>query len=156
MYCLFLSSCLPASKTVAKVDGIEVKQKEVDIYMNFLKSQDTSGELPTDEEELKSLEANIIDLFIVRKLLERYAKENNIAVTDKEISEQVQSIIDTYPSEEDFEKYIKEIGVDKKFFEGELSSQILSGKIFNIVTEDVTVTDDEVRKYYEDNKNTYF
>jgi parvulin-like peptidyl-prolyl isomerase len=144
------------SKTVARADGIEIKQKEVDIYMNFLKSQDTSGELTTDEEELKNLEANRIDSLIVIRLLEKYAEQNNIAVTDEEISEQMQSIIETYPSEEDFEKDLKAKGINKKFLEDEFRSYLLGIKISNIVTKDVTVTDDEVRKYYEDNKSTVF
>jgi parvulin-like peptidyl-prolyl isomerase len=144
------------SKTVAKADGIEIKQKEVDVYMNFLKSQSADEELTTDEEELKDLEANIIDSLIVIRLLEKYSEQNNIAVTDEEISEEIQTIIDTYDSEEDFEKDLKEKGIDKKFLEGELSSQILRNKIFNIVTKDVTVTNDEVKKYYEDNKSTVF
>jgi foldase protein PrsA len=144
------------SKTVARADGIEIKQKEVDIYMNFLKSQSTDEQLTTDEEELKNLEVNIIDSLIVIKLLEKYAEENNIAVTDKEVSEQMQSIIDTYDSEDAFEKDLKEKGIDKEFLEGELSSQLLRSKIFNIVNKDVIVTDDEVKQYYEDNKSTIF
>jgi len=153
---LFVFLFAGCSKTVARADGIEIKQKEVDVYMNFLKSQSTDEELTTDEEELKELEANIIDSLIVIRLLEKYSEQNNIAVTDEEISEEMQTIIDTYDSEEDFENNLKENGMDKKFLEGEISGQILRNKIFNIVTKDVAVTDDEVRKYYEDNKSTVF
>jgi len=151
---VFLSA--GCSKAVARADGIEVKQNEVDVYMNFLKNQDTSGELSTDEEGLKTVEAKIIDSLIVTRLLEKYAEENNIAVTDEEVNQQVQSIIDTYTSEEDFEKNLKDRGIDKKFLKNELRSQMLSSKIFDIVTADVVVTEDEVKQYYEDNKNTLF
>lgn len=144
------------SKTVAKVDGIEIKQKEVDAYMNSVISQDTSGEITSDEEKLNALEVDIIDLLIIIKLLERYAEKNNITVTDEEVNEQVKLLMDTYPSEKDFEKYLKEKGIDKRFLEGVLRSQLLSSKIYNKVTADVIVTEDEVKQYYEDNKNTYF
>ena len=144
------------SKTVAKVDGIEIKQKEVDAYMNSIKSQDTSGEITSDEEELNALEADIIDSLIIIKLLEKYAEENNITVTDEEVNEQVKLLMDTYSSEKDFEKYLKEKGIDKRFLEGVLRSQLLSSKIYNKVTADVIVTEEEVKQYYEDNKNTLF
>lgn len=144
------------SKTVAKVDGIEIKQKEVDAYMNSIKSQDTSGEITSDEEKLNALEVDIIDSLIIIKLLEKYAEKNNITVTDEEVNEQVKLLMDTYPSEKDFEKYLKEKGIDKRFLEGVLRSQLLSSKIYNKVTADVIVTEDEVKQYYEDNKNTYF
>lgn len=144
------------SKTVAKVDGIEIKQKEVDAYMNSIKSQDTSGEITSDEEKLNALEADIIDSLIIIKLLEKYAEENNITVTDEEVNEQVKLLMDTYSSEKDFEKYLKEKGIDKRFLEGVLRSQLLSSKIYSKVTADVIVTEEEVKQYYEDNKNTLF
>ena len=144
------------SKTVAKVDGIEIKQKEVDTYINFYKKQSTDGELTQNEDELKTLEAYIIDIIIVTRLLEKYAEENNIAVSSEEVDKQIKLIIDSYPSEEDFEKGLKDMGIDKKFLEDGLRSQLLSSRIYNKVTADVIVTEEEVKKYYEDNKNTLF
>ena len=144
------------NKTVAAADGIEVKQKEVDVYMNFLKSQDTNVELPTDEEGLKSLEANIIDSLIVMKLLENYAEENDITVTGEEIDEQMKAALGNYSSEKDFETALKSMGINRKFLEDYFKSQLISNKIYNIVAADVSVTDDEVRQYYDDNKATQF
>ncbi|MBM3701520.1 MAG: hypothetical protein FJW63_00780 [Actinobacteria bacterium] len=144
------------SKTIARVDGIEIKQKEVDTYINFYKKQSTDGELTQNEEELKTLEANIIDSLIVTRLLEKYAEENNITVSSEEVDKQMGVIIGTYPSEEDFEKGLKDMGIDKKFLVNYFRSLMLSSKIFNIVTADTTVTEDEVKQYYEDNKNTLF
>ena len=156
MLLIFVFLFAGCSKTVARADGIEIKQNEVDVYMNFLKSQDTGGELPTDEEGLKTLEANIVDSLIVMKLLEKYAEENDIAVTSKEVDEQMELLRDQYPSEEDFEKDLEAKGIAKKFLENYFRSQLLSSKIFDVATVDATVTEDEVRKYYEDNKNTQF
>lgn len=144
------------SKTAAKVDGIEIKQNEVDTYINFIKEQSADGQLAQNEEELKTLEANIIDILIVTKLLEKYAEENNITVSSEEVDKQIKLIIDSYPSEEDFEGDLKDKGIDRKFLEDEIRSQMLRSEIFNIVTADVTVTEDEVKQYYEDNKNTFF
>ncbi|MBC8388413.1 MAG: peptidylprolyl isomerase [Actinobacteria bacterium] len=156
MLLIFVFLFAGCSKTVAKVDGIEIKQKEVDAYMNSIKSQDTSGEITSDEEKLNALEADIIDSLIIIKLLEKYAEENNITVTDEEVNEQVKLLMDTYSSEKDFEKDLKEKGINKRFLEGVLRSQLLSSKIYNKVTADVIVTEEAVKQYYEDNKNTLF
>ncbi|MCJ7728209.1 MAG: peptidylprolyl isomerase, partial [Actinobacteria bacterium] len=144
------------SKTVARVDGIKIKQKEVDTYINFYKKQSTDGELTQNEDELKTLEAYIIDSLIVTRLLEKYAEENNIAVGSEGVDKQIKLIIDSYSSEEDFEKGLKDMGIDRKFLENYFRSLMLGSKIFNIVTADATVTEDEVKQYYEDNKNTLF
>jgi len=144
------------SKTVARIDGIEIKQKEVDTYINFYKKQSTDGELTQNEEELKTLEANIIDIIIVTRLLEKYAEEKNITVSSEEVDKQIKLIIDSYSSEEDFEKDLKDKGIDKKFLENYFKSLVLSSKIFDEVTIDVIVTDQEVKQYYNDNKKTLY
>lgn len=144
------------SKTVARIDGIEIKQKEVDTYINFYKKQSTDGELTQNEEELKTLEANIIDIIVVTRLLEKYAEGKNITVSSEEVDKQIKLIIDSYSSEEDFEKDLKDKGIDKKFLENYFKSLMLSSKIFNEVTIDVIVTDQEVKQYYNDNKKTLY
>ena len=144
------------SKTLARADGIEVKQKEVDTYIDFIKSQDTTGEVASDEGKLNDLKASIIDSLIVIKLLEKYAEENNIIVTEEEIEEQVKLVVDNYASEEDFENELKKSGIDRKFIKGELKNKLLRSKIYNNVTANVIVTDKEVERYYEDNKGTLF
>jgi len=143
------------SKTLARVDGIEIKQKEVDIYMNFVNNQGQDGELAESEEELKTLEGNIVDSLIVIKLLKKYAEENNITVSSQEVDEQVESLISTYDSEKDFESALKSMGIDRGFLEDYLKSQIISNKIYEEVTADVEVTDQEVKQYYNDNKEKF-
>jgi len=143
------------SKTLARVDGIEIKQKEVDIYMNFVNNQGQDGELAESEEELKTLEGNIIDSLIVIKLLEKYAEENNITVSSQEVDEQVESVISTYDSEKDFESALKSMGIDRGFLEDYLKSQIISNRIYEEVTADVMVADQEVKQYYDDNKEAF-
>ncbi len=144
------------SKTVARVDGIEIKQKEVDTYINFYKKQSTSSELTEDEEELKTLEASIIDSLIVTKLLEKYAEENNITVSSEEVDKQIELIIGSYSSGEDFKKGLKDMDIDRKFLENYFRSLMLGSKIFEVVTADVIVTDQEIKQYYDDNKKTLF
>jgi len=143
------------SKTLARVDGIEIKQKEVDIYMNFVNNQGQGGELAESEEELKTLEGNIIDSLIVIKLLEKYAEEDNITVSSQEVDEQVESLISTYDSEKDFESALKSMGIDRGFLEDYLKSQIIGNRIYEKVTADVEVTDQEVKQYYDDNKEKF-
>lgn len=144
------------SKTVVRVDGIEIKQKEVDTYINFYKKQSTSSELTGDEEELKNLEASIIDSLIVTKLLEKYAEENNITVNSEEVDKQIKLIIDSYSSEEDFKKGLKDMDIDRKFLENYFRSLTLGSKIFEVVTADVIVTGQEIKQYYDDNKKALF
>jgi len=153
---IFMFVAVGCNKTVAKVDGADIKQKEVDAYINFIKSQSTDEQLIESEEEMGALEANIIDSLIVIELLEDYAQENNITVSGQEVDEQLGLIIDSYPSEEDFEKKLEDVGVSREFLGTELRSQILRSKIYNEVTAGIDVTDKEIKQYYDDNEETLF
>lgn len=153
IFTLLFTGC---NKTLARVDGIEIKQNEVDVYMNFIMNQNEDLALTESEEDLNVLEVNIIDSLIVIKLLERYAEENNITVSSQEVTEQVESVISSYASEEDFNNDLKSQGIDRNFLEGEFESKLLRTKIFNEVTANITVTDQEVRQYYNENKEESF
>lgn len=153
MTVFLITSC---STVVARADGIEISQKEVDKYINFLKSQGGNVEVPETAEELKQLEVNIIDSLIVLKLIGRYAEENNIAVPEEEINDQLDLIIETYPSEQDFDADLESKGVDRDFLVSELKGQLLRERVFVKETLNVIVTTEQAKAYYQENKETLF
>jgi parvulin-like peptidyl-prolyl isomerase len=150
---IFISGC---SAAVAKVNGIEIKQDEVDAYIGFILVQDPEGTANLSEEEMADLEVNIIDSLLVVKLLEQYAEENGITVTQEEIDEQMNTIIASYPSENDFENDLKTKDIDPGFLQYEIKSQILRTKIYTETTASIITTEEIVKEYYEDNRETLF
>lgn len=149
---IFSSGC---SKTLATVDGISIRQSEVRPYLDFLKKQDPES-FPQDEETIKALQIQIVDSLIVIRLLEKYANENNIVVSDDEVENRMKEIINSYPSRSDFDKDLKEKGISKSFLKKEIKAQILREKIFQKVTGDIKIEAEEVKKYYDENKDLLF
>ncbi len=150
----FLS--IGCSKTVASVNGVKIKQSEVDTYLDFLKNQTPDATLPENEEELKSIKTVIINSLIDTRLLEEYADKNGIEVSKEEVNEQFEKIVNSYPSQDDFEKDLKEKEISTKFLKSELESQILISKIFEEVTKDVSISSEQIEDYYNENKETLF
>ena len=144
------------SRTVASVNGVKIKQSEVDTYLDFLKNQTPDAKLPENEEELKSIKTVIINSLIDTRLLEEYADKNGIEASKEEVNEQFEKIVDSYPSKDDFEKDLKEKEISTKFLKSELESQILISKIFEEVTKDVSISSEQVEDYYNENKETLF
>ncbi len=144
------------SKTIASVNGEKIKQSQVDIYIDFLMEQTPSVDLTDDEEGLKALEANIIDSLIVAKLLDEHAGENNIEVREEEIDEQINKIIENYPSESDFEEDLAGKNIGRDFLRSEIQNQILRTKIFDLITNDISISSEEIENYYNENKEILF
>ena len=150
---IFAAGC---SKTIATVNGISVKQDEVEAYVNFLLIQDPEANANLTDEERKDLEINIIDSLLVVKLLEQYAGDNNIVASQEEIDMQIDTIIASYASESEFESDLKNKNVDRKFLEYEIQNQILRNKIYSEATAEVMITEEQAEEYYEENKEEMF
>ncbi len=144
------------SKTLATVNDASIKQNAIDTYVEFLKNQDATSVPEENTEEFKSLQINILDSLIVLNVLEEYADKNNVKITQEEIDAAYQSIIASYPSESDFEADLVAKKISKDFLMGQIESQVLRDKIFADVTKNVTISDAEVKQYYDDNKETLF
>jgi len=144
------------TKAFATVNGIKVSQKEVSDYIEVLRNQNPDSIPPEDEPEFKVLQGNILDSIIVLKLLEEYGRENGIVITEKEINDEYQNIVANYQSEADFKSDLKAKKITQKFLEEQISSQLLQEKIFNKETENANVSDEEIKKYYDDNNETLF
>jgi parvulin-like peptidyl-prolyl isomerase len=147
---------LDFSKTIATVNGAKIKQSEVDVYIEFLKNQDSTQVPAETDPQFKTLQANLLDSLIVLRLLEKYGSENNFAVTQKEIDAQYQTVATGYASESAFEKDLVDKKISKTFLKNELKSELLRNKISASVTKNITVSDAEIQKYYDDNKETLF
>jgi foldase protein PrsA len=144
------------SKTLATVNGSRIKQNAVDTYVEFLKNQDPTSVPADNTPEFKTLQANILDSLIVLNVLENYADKNNFKATQKEIDDAYQEIIKSYPSESDFEKDLVAKKISKNFLMDQIESQVLRDKIFTDATKNITISDAEVKKYYDDNREALF
>ncbi|MCD4669415.1 MAG: peptidylprolyl isomerase [Actinomycetia bacterium] len=150
---IFTAGC---SKTVATVNDISIKQDEVEAYLNFILAQNLEASTNLTDEERKDLEISIVDSILVVKLLEQYAADNNIAASQEEIDMQMTLIIESYESESEFESELKSKDVDRKFLEDEIRNQILRNKIYFETIAGVMVTGEQLKEYYEENKETTF
>lgn len=92
--------------------------------------------------EMKDLVGeNVLNQVIIEKIL-----ENNYKVTDKEVEEQLKK--DKEQLGDQFESYLAQNGVDEKTYKKYIRLNLLQQK----ATYDVKVTDDEIKKYYEQGK----
>jgi parvulin-like peptidyl-prolyl isomerase len=144
------------TKTYAKFDSGKVTQKEMDTYMDFLKNQDPASIPEKTDPQYTVLQQNLLDSIIVMKIIESYAEKNNINVSEKEVADEISALIKNYESEAAFEKDLKDKNLSRSFLNEQVKSQLLRDKVFAQATKDVAVSDEETKKYYDDNAETLF
>ena len=144
------------TRTLAKVDNLKVTEKELSTYLDFLKNQNSSSVPEKSDPQYNVLRQNLLDSIIVLKLIQKYGKNNGFVITDKDVDDELAKLKSNYKSEDEFIKELKTNKITINFLKGQIKNQLLRDKIFAKVTENITVSDEEIKKYYDDNKETLF
>lgn len=155
-------------QVVAKVGKEKYTKQEFDNYftLNQMIAQAMYGqEFPTEGEELEQAQKQYLEYFANDQLTVQLGKNEKIKVdTDKKkISEQVTQFKKSYQEalggEEKYKEILKKNGITTEEFDQYLNdffvdSQYAQG-LQEKVVKDVKISDEEAKKYYEENKKQY-
>ena len=153
-------------KTVlAKVDGEKITRAEVDQLLyytfNYYRSQygDDFEENEDLKETIKSVRTSALESLIEEKVLMSMKDDLGVNFDNdeikKEVDEQVEMYKSQYSEDGEFEEFIASYGYDEKGFEEFLTTQVKLSKIIEAMVADVTVSDEEIQEYYNENIDSY-
>lgn len=152
---------------VAEVNGQKILKadylKQYNVYVSAVAQQYgiDRTELETNKDNtdmLSQIKEDVVDGLINQKLIEQQAAKNNVTLTDddkKQAKDNIQQLKDLY-GQDGFAELLKQEEITESDLEQMILDNILQQKLTDKLTADVTVTDDEIKKYYEDNKATLF
>lgn len=132
----FLVGCSDGgdSRTVATVNKEKITEGELN---KLLQSQYGSTAL---------------DSLITNKIVELEAKKLDIKVSDKEIAEEYKTYTESYGGEEALLKSLESYNMTKKDVEKDIKNYLLTLKVME---DYIDVTDEDVKAYYEENKESF-
>jgi len=93
----------------------------------------------------------VLQSMIRAKAIYALAKKAETKVPDEEVNEAFEKAKARIPAEQ-FEQILKDRGMTEADFKGKLREQLVSQKFFEEKTKDVSVSEDEVKKAYEELK----
>lgn len=149
---------------VAKVGDYKITKGEVDELVEPYLAQ--YGDYENDEslsEQVQNLRVQGLNLLVEDKMLELKAEEMNVMPTQEEIDEQVQSTLDqmieTYGGEDEFNTALENANLTLDEYKENITKNIKSNLIANKVSEelfkDVSITDEDIKAYYEEHKDSF-
>lgn len=107
----------------------------------------------------KTLGANwqemILQSLVDDHILQKEADRRGITPTDQDVAIALERVQQMFPSATEFQKWLDGQGMTLDELESRIRLQTLASDVYNAVTADVTVTEDEVRAYYEKTKDKY-
>jgi foldase protein PrsA len=147
---------------VANVSGEEVKKEEFNKIFNIFKAQyeqQFGTEIWDQEIDGRKFgdvaKEKLLDMLVDEKLQLLKAKELGITVTDAEVNTEVDNAKKYFDSEEKFNEFLKGQSMDLDYFTQSVKKELTISKLVDKMTESISVTDEEVKTYYETNKNEF-
>jgi parvulin-like peptidyl-prolyl isomerase len=138
---------------VARVNGIDIESKYVEFRLNqILRTVDR----PLTVKEKTSIAKDLIEKEVVRELVSQQGKKENLEIDSKIIEKELESLRSFYSSEEDFTKALEVRDITLEYIKKSIRIEITNRQQINTqIKGKINFSDEEVRKYYANNKHKY-
>ncbi|WP_027632559.1 peptidylprolyl isomerase [Clostridium hydrogeniformans] len=151
---------------VGKVDGEKITIADVDERMKPIEDQlkkqygddflkDETAKATYDEKRKMVLDAIVTEKVFLKKATELKFDEDKDKLTE-EVDKQFNEIKEAYKDDEKFNEQIKAAGLTQESLKDMLKNEVLFKKVQDHIFKDVAVTDEAVKKFYDENKDTSF
>ncbi|MDO8886296.1 peptidylprolyl isomerase [Candidatus Oleimmundimicrobium sp.] len=150
---LFLVGC--GNKVAVTVNGKKIYESEVEERIEVLAGQYPEMAESSEGDDRKELREMVLDNLISEALIAEEAVKQEIGVSKSEIDSEVEEIKKSFPDEQSFVEALKQNQMVLADLEGEIKKFLIQQKMMEKVTADIKITDEEVKKHYEDNKESF-
>lgn len=151
-----LAGCggLPKS-AVAEVNGKVITREDLDKEIENVKIQFGGQGFPEQgTPEFTDLEKRLVEQLVTVQIIGFEAEEMDIIITDDEIEDQLDQIKQQAGGEEQFQTALESQNFTEDRLKEQIRLQLLTTRVFEKITEDVEVTDEELLTYYNTNQTS--
>ena len=146
---------LSPTDPVAKVNGTTITRQDLDRAVKVLVSQNRLPQ-PLPAESLKQAEEAALDQLISAELLYQDGQKLEIKDLDKQVEDKISQNKAKFQSVDDFEKALKSVEMtEKDLKEFTRKDIVISNLIKKNIADKTTVTEADVKKFYDDNPDKF-
>jgi parvulin-like peptidyl-prolyl isomerase len=145
---------------VAVVDGTSISRTTLDDLLTRAKKTYTAQKRSFPKagtSEYQSLQTQAVAYLVQRQEYAREAEKLGIDVTDGQITKKLDEVKKQYfgGNQAKFEKGLADQGYTVDTLRDDIRSQLVTEGIYKKVTDDVKITDADVKSYYDQNRQKY-
>lgn len=144
-------------QVVARVNETEITQGDLRAEMNMLMGR-MQGQVPPEqmaqmqEEMLQGAMENLV----IRELLRSEVERKDIEVTDEEVEERVEMLRQQIPPGMTLEEQLAQMDLSVEAFRSNIRMEMAFNKLIEQNVPEVSVSDEEIEAFYEENQEEYF
>lgn len=125
-------------------------------FMDYKKVASVNGESISKNELYDLLVSQYgsdgVDKLITDKIIEKEMKKENLKISQSEINEEMADYIEAYGGEDAFKDLLDSSGVKRSTIEKNMKTYLATKKLLE---PRISITDDEIKTYFEENKDNY-
>jgi foldase protein PrsA len=145
---------------VAVVNGTAISKTELDELIGIAKKayEGQDRQFPkVGTPEYQNIQQQYLAFLVQREEFQQEADKLGVEVTKKDLDQALQEVVKSRfdGDRKEFDKALEQQGFTLESFRKTLAASVLSQKLFDAVTKDEVVTDDEVLLYYTQNQSQY-
>jgi parvulin-like peptidyl-prolyl isomerase len=139
------------NEVVATVNGEPVTRGELDRETDALMRQTFQGRnVPGHAQMRDQFEQRALDAIILKRQIMAYADKNDVTLTEEEVDEALEQVKSRFPSEEQFEAMIQQMGVTMEDVREDIRENVLLRKAIDHYLAGLPEpTTDEIEAFYE-------
>lgn len=146
-----------------KVNGQEITMDEFEEDYNVFKSiyekqlgEGALDQVLADGSTLdEKLREDIKEKLIIEEIISQEASKKNIEVTDEELDQGLEEYINFIGDEETFKSYLEESNLTEESFRYNFKKEILAEKFQEDFREATVISDEDAKKYFDENKDKF-
>jgi len=141
-----------SANVVARVNNKDITASQLDKQVQM---QLSGSEQPASPEEMQDLKLQVLNRIINDQILLEHASTQNLSASDAEVDVKFNEFKSQY-SEEEFQNLLKKQNVTVDDIRNEMRKSITVDKLVNKeITSKISVTDGEIKDFYEKNKQSF-
>ena len=165
--CVFASIIAGCTKSVTKNAIIKVNGQVITQEMFDKKFDTVLSESPfnNNKNEIKDpknrviylfLKDKIVNLLILKELVDQEAKKRNVKVSQGDIDKNINLITERLGGKERLEKQLKQNNISYNKFKESIKADLTTKKLVDSISSELEISEKEAKEYYEKNKETKF
>ena len=146
----------PPTDKAAVVNGTIITQAELDSQMKIVIDRlSASGRLP-DPSQLDQIRSQVLENLIARELLYQESQKKGIKISEEEVNQQLIKVKAQFPNEAEFNNALNRMNLTEASIREKLERDLALRKLIDDeITPKVTVSDSEIRAFYDNNPATF-
>ena len=145
-------------KLVARVNGVDIESKYIEFRLSQIeKLALKTAKRPLTVEEKNSIVKGLIEKEVVRELVNQQGEKENLKIDPELIEKELKTLRALYASEEEFNNALKSRNINLEEIKKAIQIDINKNHLLNaeIKGKINPPSDEEVKKFYEDNKSRF-